>query len=229
LGVNSGNVRMPNCVKGVVLCRFDLSFGPVPVIGYPPDFVTAEQSNRIAMRSMLRLSAGQEKAAVTFSTFDEIGVIGLGILGRLPTVGFYSLVVFFDLNVPKCISDEIDKVKSLLADINTEFPQQETAMNGFVKKVFVETQELVEQIAREATVVKQYLTRELEDGINGVASQVMLLIDECQKMNARPQKQFIENVREVASNLSLLAIKYDQLRAAQSSIDLLTRLERIRY
>jgi hypothetical protein len=229
LGVASGNATLVKCVKGAVLCRFDLSFGPVPVIGYPLDFVSAEQSNKIAMRSMLRLSAAQGKTMVTLSTFDEMGAMGLGLLGRLPTVGFYSLVVFFDVNVPECVSDSIEKVESLLVSMNTKIPQQDTAFNNFVKQVFIEIQELVKQFSEEPTTFKLECPKELEDEVGKLTNQIEAVIGDYQRSGSPLHKQFADNAIEVIRNLGLLSIKCNRHLVTQSLVNVLLQLERMRY
>jgi hypothetical protein len=229
LSIAQRNAALMKCVKGAVLCRFDLSFGPVPVIGYPPDFMSTEQSNKIAMRSMLRLSAVQGRTTVTLSTFDELGTMGLGILGRLPTVGFYSLVVFFDVNVPECVSNSFEKVESLLVTMNSKIPQQDAALNSFVKQVFTEIQELVEQISKESTMDGLDWPKELEDEIGKVTNQIEVVIGDYQKLGSPLHKQFAENAIEVIRNLSLLSIKYNRHLIARSLTNLLIQLESMRY
>jgi len=229
LGTASEDIGSPNCVKGVVLCKFDLSFGPVPMIAYPADFMTAEQSNKVAMRSMLRLNAAQGKTGVTLSTLDEMGTMGLGLLGKVDTVGFYSFVVFFDINVPRCVSNNIDKVISLLTDINAKFPRHDDALNTFVKQIFMETQELVDQIARDSATEEQHSSKELQQEIRKVTDQITLVIEEYEKMDMRPHRQLADDIMEVVSSLSLVALKYGYYRPAESLANLLMQIERIRY
>jgi hypothetical protein len=229
LGVASGNVVLRKYVRGAILCKFDLSFGPVPVIGYPPDFMSAEQLNKIAMRSMLRLSAAQGKTTVTLSTFDEMGIMELGILGRLPTVGFYALVVFLDINVPKFVSDSIEKVESLLVNMNSKIPQEDAALNSFVKQVFIEIQELVDQIAKASNVDEREWSKELEDGIGNMANRIKLVIDDYHTLGLPLHKQLADNCIEVTRNLILLSVKHNRHLIVQSLVDLLIQLERMRY
>jgi hypothetical protein len=218
-----------NCLKGVVLCRFDLSFGPVPVTIFPPDFLTVEQSKRVAMRSLLRLSASQGRTAAAISAFDDMGTMWIGILDTLPTAGFYTLVTFFDVNVPRFVSDNIDRIKSLLAEIGLKLPQNVAALGGFVKQVFTETQDLLDQLGRESAGKEQHWPKELEEGIEKVAKQIQLVINEYQRTGVHPDRHLTQDAMNVMSILTLLAVKCNRHLVAQSLVSLLTQLERMQY
>jgi hypothetical protein len=179
------------------------------------------------MRSLLKLSASQEKIAVAISAFDEAGTMWIGILGTLPISGFYALVLLFDVNVPSFVSDNLGKIETLLAEIGLKLPQNEVAFTSFAKQVFTETQELLDRLGRESTSQEQCWSEELKEGIEKVAEQVRLLVNEYQRTGVHPDRHLTRNAMTVISSLTLLAVKCDRHRVAQTLTSLLTQLERI--
>lgn len=199
----------------------------MPVITYPPGFLTDEQSKRVAMRSLLKLNANLEKIVVAISVFDEVGTMWMGILGALPISGFYTLALLFDVNVPSYVSDNLGRIETLLAEVGLKLPQNEATFTSYAEQVFTETQELLDQLSRESTSQEQHWPKELEEGIGRVVEQVQLLLDEYQRTNVHPDRHITQNAMKVISSLTLLAVKCDRPCVARSLISLLTQLERI--
>jgi hypothetical protein len=132
-----------NYVKGVFISKFDLSFGPKPITRYPADFIAEAHANELAMQSMVQLNSSKGKTVDIVLTVDDIEAIGFGTLGSLPTLGHYSLIVFFDIRAPKPVSDSVDKVLSFFADFNAKLADCPNPDDSFAKQIFGDTCELL--------------------------------------------------------------------------------------
>jgi hypothetical protein len=139
LAGSASSITPSRYVKGVFISRFDLSFGPTPVARFPPDFIGEGQANQLAMQSMVQLNTSKGKTVDIVLTMDDLEAIGFGILGSLPSLGYYSLIVFFSIRAPRQVSDKINDVLGFLAGFNNRLVNRSDPDDSFAKEIFEET------------------------------------------------------------------------------------------
>jgi hypothetical protein len=197
-------------VKGVFISRFDLSFGPTPIARYPADFIGQAQANQLAMQSMVQLNSSKGETVDIVLTMDELEAIGFGILGSLPSLGFYSVIVFFSIRAPKQVSDRIDKVLGLLAGFKAKLANSGIPDDSFAKEIF-------EEICRQLNLADEHqrtadgglmmeqdeLVVRIANAVKPVAETDLKTIESLDIPLAHSLKVLLERLNIVATSLNL--------------------------
>jgi len=224
ISADPGEKDVARFVKGAFMSRFDLSCGPIPAAKYPADFVSEEQSNTIALMSTLQLNAAKEGIATTILTFDDIETIGIGTLGRVSTIGFYSLIVFLSISAPRRLSENVDKILKLLVDFNTRLKNTNVAQDSLVKELFTESCKILEPSREESRAAEEIDSPRLDDSIMKIVSLVTPLISDYQNVIETSGIPLIESIVELMGNLLLLAASFCSLHSCSSLCDLLFKI-----
>lgn len=210
MAADTFNTMPSRYVKGVFISRFDLSFGPTPMTRYPADFIAEAQANQLAMQSMVQLNTSKGKTVDIVLTMDEIEAIGFGTLGSLPTLGYYSFIVFFSIRAPRVVSDRIDKVLDFLAGFNAKLRDRLNLDESFAKEIFTETCRLLDldieqQRAHEGTRLSEQdrLIMKIVGAMKPVLDIDLKTIEALDIPLAHNLKVLLDRLNLVATSLSL--------------------------
>ncbi len=215
-------------VKGVFVSKFDLSYGPTPIARYPADFISKEQSDKLAMHSMIQLNTTKGKTVTTMLTFDDIEAVGIGTLGSLPLIGFYSVIVFFSLDSPRYVKNKIGKILESLDRINERLANCGIVDDHFAKEAFEESVQLLDGCDVQSNAMKQANPSEL-DYIVAKMVEVMTSSIKCDlEVIASVDMHFVDSLSELIDCLDRVSASRGQSSVPAHLANLLFEIERVK-
>jgi hypothetical protein len=178
------------------------------------------------MQSMVQLNTSKGKTVDIVLTMDDLEAIGFGILGSLPSLGFYSMIVFFGIRAPKQVSDGIDKILSFLASFRTKLENSGIPDDSFAKEIF-------EEICTQLNLADEH-QRAGEGGLIMEQDELIMRIVDAMKPVAETDLKTIESLdiplahslKVLLERLNVVATSHNLPLSSVSLRDLLFEIQR---
>ncbi|WXG47032.1 MAG: hypothetical protein WED05_10295 [Candidatus Atabeyarchaeum deiterrae] len=193
-------------VKGVFVSRFDVAYGPKPVARYPPDFIAEDQSNRLAIHSMVQLNASKGKQVIVMLTIDDLEAIGIGTLGKLPSLAFYSLIILLGLNAPEDASDKLKDVLSVLVRSNEKILRDGRTDDLLAKEVYEDCCRLFGQDNEQKSAHQTAYPPEVSNMVEKMVEAVSSVVNEDLLVLASTDMHLVWNLKELVGSLDRLSV-----------------------
>lgn len=215
-------------VKGVSISKFDLSFGPTPITRYPADFISDEQSNRLAVQSMIQLNTSKGKTVSIMLTVDEIEAIGIGMLGSLSGIGFYSVIIFFNQNAPRGVSESIGMVFELLKTFNANLVDGRIVGESSAADLYSQTCRLLSEVHEEDHGEQAKGLPHLGDIVARIGGAVRSLIASDLRAIAAQDKHLVDNLAELISCMYQASAGFGTSSCSEGLDDVLFEIDNVR-
>jgi hypothetical protein len=215
-------------VKGVSISKFDLSFGPTPITRYPADFISDEQSNRLAVQSMIQLNTSKGKRVSIMLTVDEIEAIGIGMLGSLSGIGFYSVIIFFSQKAPRSVSESVGKIFNLLTTFNANLVDSGIVDESSARDLYSKTCRLLSEGREEDHVDLTSGLPELGDIVAKIGGAMRSLIPSDLRAIALEDMRLVDSLADLIGCLNRASVEASSSGFSKGLDDVLFEIDKVR-
>jgi hypothetical protein len=215
-------------VKGVSVSKFDLSFGPTPITRYPADFMSDEQSNRLAVQSMIQLNTSKGKTVRIMLTVDEIEAIGIGMLGSLSEIGFYSVIVFLSQKAPRGVSESVSKIFDLLTSFNENLVDSGIVDESSARDLYSETCGLLSEASEEDSIELTSGPHQLGDIVAKIGGAMRSFIPSDWYAIASRDMRLIDNLADLINCLNRASSGSGSSGFSKDLDDILLEIDKVR-
>jgi hypothetical protein len=229
LSTKSSDPSTSRYVKGVSISKFDLSFGPTPITRYPADFMSDEQSNRLAVQSMIQLNTSKGKTVRIMLTVDEIEAVGIGMLGSLSGIGFYSVIVFFSQKAPRSVSESVGKIFDLLASFNANLVDSGIVDESSARDLYSKTCGLLSEVGEEDHVDQTSNAPQLGDIVAKIGGAMRSLIPSDLRAIASRDMRLVDNMADLANSLNQVSAGSSSSGFYKDLVDILFEIDKVRH
>jgi hypothetical protein len=228
LATKSPDPSLSRYVKGVSISMFDLSFGPTPITRYPADFMSDEQSNRLAVQSMIQLNTSRGKTASIMLTVDEIEAIGIGMLGSLSAIGYYSVIIFFSQKAPKAVSESVRKIFNLLTNFNANLVHSGLIDETSARDLYSETCGLLSEKCEEDYVEQTSDLPELGEIVAKIGGAMRSLIPSDLRAIALEDMHLVDNLADLMNCLNRASAEFSSSSFSKGLDDILFEIDKVK-
>jgi hypothetical protein len=228
LAAKSSDPSPSRYVKGVSISKFDLSFGPTPITRYPADFMSDEQSNRLAVQSMIQLNTSKGKTVSIMLTVDEIEAVGIGMLGSLSGIGFYSVIIFFSQKAPRGVSESVAKVFHVLTSFNANLVDSGIVDESSARDLYSETCGLLSEGREEDYVEQTSDLPELGDIVAKIGGAMRSLIPSDLRTIASRDMRLVDNLADLINCLNRASAGFGSSDFSKGLDDILFEIDKVR-
>jgi hypothetical protein len=177
---------------------------------------------------MIQLNTSKGKTVSIMLTVDEIEAVGIGMLGSLSGIGFYSVIIFFSQKAPRGVYESVQRVFNLLTRFNANLADSGIVNESSARELYSETCGLLSEGCEEDHVEQTSDFPEFGDIVAKISGATRSLIPNELRTIASHDMGLVDNLADMINCLNRASTRSSLSGISKGLDDILFEIDKVR-